>query len=319
MIYFIVTLTVVNMNFIIRMLYLYIVSRIFNIRGSQVELDIFKTVPHNLYIRTDDNCKIGAYLLRPAEINEETRFAVYLHGVGSSRNCTTRYATYDVLVEKGYCLLIIDYRGFADSEGAFTLHGSVLDTKAGFRYLMNEFNARDIILIGHSLGTGVATEYTRYVMENNLTSYKPHKLVLLSPFTSLPDACNDHPYWGWGSFFLGSIARRFKEEFEFNTLANLGHINLEDVLIYHGFKDPVISFVHTLKIREKYGVFVEITDNDHVNIIHDKRTWHKIDVRISGGDAAVTDFLVCPPELSTRTEGALRLPDQWPGQKSRVT
>jgi acetyl esterase/lipase len=282
MIYFMLLLTVVNMKFILEMLYLYIISRVFNIRDSKVELDVFKTVPHNIYIVTEDGVSIGAYLLRPDAIDQTTKFVVYLHGVGSSRNCTTRYATYETLVRMGYCILVLDYRGFADSEGAFTLRGSILDTKAGFKYLIDRFGARDIVLVGHSLGTGVAAEYFRYVIENDLVGYRPRKLVLLAPFTTFPDACSEHPYWAIGSLFLGFAVRRLKRDFEFNTLINLGYIDHEDVIIYHGINDPVVPVLHTIKIRETYSnVFVELTKHDHVNIIHDTSTWHKLHSMLS--------------------------------------
>jgi len=54
-------------------------------------------------------------------------------------------------------VLAIDYRGFADSTGTPSEPGLVIDARAAFDWLIAQGkNAEDILIIGHSLGTGVS-------------------------------------------------------------------------------------------------------------------------------------------------------------------
>src|SRR5258705_359190 len=57
----------------------------------------------------------------------------------------------------GANMLIIDYRGFGDSSGTPSETGLVTDAKAAFDWLIsNGKKAEDILIMGHSLGTGVS-------------------------------------------------------------------------------------------------------------------------------------------------------------------
>jgi alpha/beta superfamily hydrolase len=54
-------------------------------------------------------------------------------------------------------VLVIDYRGFGDSSGTPSEDGLVTDAKAAFDWLIsNGKKAEDILIMGHSLGTGVS-------------------------------------------------------------------------------------------------------------------------------------------------------------------
>lgn len=59
----------------------------------------------------------------------------------------------------GANVLVIDYRGFGDSEGTPTEEGVNLDARTSWQWLVdNGANPRDIVVMGHSLGTGIATK-----------------------------------------------------------------------------------------------------------------------------------------------------------------
>lgn len=57
----------------------------------------------------------------------------------------------------GANVLAIDYRGFADSTGKPSEVGLVRDARAAFDWLVAQGKrAEDILIVGHSLGTGVS-------------------------------------------------------------------------------------------------------------------------------------------------------------------
>ena len=53
--------------------------------------------------------------------------------------------------------MVIDYRGFGDSEGHPSVEGVSLDARAGWDFLISEgAKPEDVLILGHSLGTAIA-------------------------------------------------------------------------------------------------------------------------------------------------------------------
>ena len=54
-------------------------------------------------------------------------------------------------------MMVIDYRGFGDSEGHPTVDGVSMDARAGWDFLMRQgAKPEDVLIMGHSLGTAIA-------------------------------------------------------------------------------------------------------------------------------------------------------------------
>ena len=63
-------------------------------------------------------------------------------------------------------ILAIDYRGFGDSEGIPYESGLYLDAWASWDWLVkNGAKSQDIVVMGHSLGTGVAAKLVSQLEE----------------------------------------------------------------------------------------------------------------------------------------------------------
>ena len=79
---------------------------------------------------------------------------------------------------------MIDYRGFADSTGSPSQEGTVQDAFAAWNWLL-DYGAKpeDILVVGHSLGTGVATQFVSRLSQDP-SAGKPRGVVLLAPFSS---------------------------------------------------------------------------------------------------------------------------------------
>jgi len=75
-------------------------------------------------------------------------------------------------------VLAIDYRGFGDSEGYPTEDGVTRDARAGWDYLISQgAQPEDITIVGHSLGTAIASLLAAGLGRENIT---PRGLALLS-------------------------------------------------------------------------------------------------------------------------------------------
>ena len=130
----------------------------------------------NLKIQTLDNETIGAWFVLsdpyyqslpsiPTNVAahvipalKEYPVILYLHGTSATRADSTRILLYQSLSSRlGANILAIDYRGFADSTGQPSEAGLLIDARSAFNWLVaHGKRAEDILIVGHSLGTGVA-------------------------------------------------------------------------------------------------------------------------------------------------------------------
>lgn len=83
---------------------------------------------------------------------------LFLHGNAATRAFSARVRHYQGFSSRlGANVLAIDYRGFADSTGQPSEAGLVSDARSAFDWLVaHGKRAEDILIVGHSLGTGVA-------------------------------------------------------------------------------------------------------------------------------------------------------------------
>jgi uncharacterized protein len=101
----------------------------------------------------------------------------YLHGnAGSLKEWGWLYKDY---TERGYDLLMIDYRSYGKSKGKLsekTLHS---DAQLVYNYIKKTFSEDKIIIHGRSIGTGIAV---KLASENH-----PKALIMESPYYNLKD------------------------------------------------------------------------------------------------------------------------------------
>lgn len=101
---------------------------------------------------------------------------LYLHGNAGSLRSWGHVAS--DFVERGYDVLIPDYRGYGKSTGGLT-HERILlaDALVAYTYLREQYPEQPIILYGRSLGTGVAVY---------LATVQPPRMVILeAPYVSM--------------------------------------------------------------------------------------------------------------------------------------
>ena len=125
-------------------------------------------------------------------------------------------------------VLIIDYRGYGQSEGRTTEKGIYRDADAAWRYLIESRSiaATDVVIFGRSLGASVASWLA--------ARHQPLALILESSFTSVPDVAQDLYPWlpaRWLSR-LSHATRDFVQEVHC------------PVLVIHSRDDEIIPFHH---------------------------------------------------------------------------
>lgn len=112
-------------------------------------------------------------------------------------------------------VLLFDYPSFGRTPGAPTERGCYGSAQSAFDWLLERgFKAEQIVLCGKSLGAGVATEMAH--RHSNC-----HALILIDPFSNVPDAANVLLHVP-----LGFLARN-----RFDNLAKIGGISMPVVII----------------------------------------------------------------------------------------
>ncbi|MBN2022078.1 MAG: alpha/beta hydrolase [Pirellulales bacterium] len=119
--------------------------------------------------------------------NRNARAAVlFLHG--NAGNITHRADAVRLLQERlGVSVLVFDYRGFGRSEGSPDQEGVLQDARAARAWLASREGVaeQDIVLLGRSLGGGIAVELA--------AADGARGLILQSTFTSLRDVAASIP------------------------------------------------------------------------------------------------------------------------------
>lgn len=200
-------------------------------------------------IKTKDD-KILNGVLFSAENSKGLIF--YLHGnAGSIKNCSNIAKTYTDL---NYDVFILDYRGFGKSDGSINSQKQIFsDAQTAYNYLVKKYQEEDIIVLGYSIGTGMAT----HIAANN----QPKLLLLQAPYFSLTDMMTrTYPY-------LPTFLLKYK--FPTNDLITSCKM---PVVIFHGTKDQVIPYDSSImlqKIMKANDQLITLTGVGHNNIDSD--------------------------------------------------
>ena len=128
-------------------------------------------------IRADDGTRLAGWWKAPSVPGATT--VLILHG--RSANVSTRAGAMRRLSTDGFGVLMIDWRGYGASEGRTSEAGLQSDALGAYAWLRAQgVVPRRLVVIGQSLGNSAAA---RLAAERPVAA-----LVLVSPFTRLPDA-----------------------------------------------------------------------------------------------------------------------------------
>ncbi|WP_298820976.1 alpha/beta hydrolase [Chloroflexus sp.] len=150
---------------------------------------------------------------------------LYFHGNGGTLRSWVAVAP--DLVERGYDLLLVDYRGYGRSTGQISgedqLHA---DMTAVYDWAVARYPETQIVLYGRSLGSSFATRLA--------ATRNPGLLILESPFYSLEALARRQFPWA-PSFLL---------KYPLRTHEWIGQVRCPIVII-HGTDDTVVPFTHS--------------------------------------------------------------------------
>jgi fermentation-respiration switch protein FrsA (DUF1100 family) len=132
-----------------------------------------------VHLTTPDGVRIHGWFLPAPPATAKDLTLLFFHG--NAGNISHRIEKCQVFLDLGFDVLIIDYRGYGQSEGRPDEPGTYQDAQAAHDYLTRERGQHPerIVLYSESLGTGVAVDLAARAPVGGI--------VLEAPFTSIPD------------------------------------------------------------------------------------------------------------------------------------
>jgi pimeloyl-ACP methyl ester carboxylesterase len=176
-------------------------------------------------LSADDGTPIHGWFSAPSGWRPEVGAVLYSHENGSNLSHKQgNQRRWQMALKRA--VLVYDYPGYGKSGGRPSEAGCYAAAEAAHRWLVDEQKvpARQIVLIGSSLGTAMATELaTRH--ENRL-------LVLMGAFTSFPDEAQ---------WTVPCYPARWLVTNQLDSLSKIGRVR-GPVFIAHGTQDRKVPY-----------------------------------------------------------------------------
>jgi pimeloyl-ACP methyl ester carboxylesterase len=154
----------------------------------------------------------------------------YLHGNAGSLDTWGSVAKN--YTDLGYDIFILDYRGFGKSEGEIENQDQVFqDLTFAYNKLITKYDRNKVVIIGYSIGTGLATYLAS--IEN------PKKLILQAPYYNFIELSSGRV----------PLFPDFLKKFKFETDKYIVKVK-SPIYIFHGNKDQVISYDNSIRLQK---------------------------------------------------------------------
>lgn len=204
------------------------------------------------FVEMKDGKELHALLFRA---KEPKGVVFYLHGNAGSLEGWGSVA--DTFVNLGYDVFIPDYRSYGKSEGSIKSESQLYeDMQRLYDVVKEEYSEEEIIVLGHSIGSGMAA---KLAATNN-----PKLLILQAPPYSLPDLAKN--------INLFKIFPSFLLRYKFETGKYLAATDVP-VVVLHGDEDEIVYYGSALKLQERFKLedkLITLEGFGHNNFIDTK-------------------------------------------------
>jgi len=189
-------------------------------------------------LQAADGTRLAAWWL-PAR-GEPQGTVLFLHG--NAENISTHIASVWWLPAAGYQVLLLDYRGFGDSQGRPQLPAVLADIRAAFDWLAAEPASQGppLFLLGQSLGASLGGYLAG---ADPALRARLAGVVLDSGFARYGWIAREVASRSWLTWPLQwPIAWAMPDRYD--LLDQVGHISPVPLLLLHGRSDPIVGFQH---------------------------------------------------------------------------
>lgn len=205
----------------------------------------------NLNLASADGTTVNAWFLPahgPGQVppGRSARGTVlFLHG--NAQNISTHLASVYWLPERGYNVLLLDYRGYGASQGVPSVEGAQQDIDTALRHLLArpDVDGQRIVLLGQSLGGALGLHYVAHGEQRQHL----RAAVIDSAFTGYRDIAREKLRGTWFtwpfSWFLPWLVTG-----DYGPLDAAPRVSPIPLLLIHGDRDQVIPLHHAEQLYE---------------------------------------------------------------------
>lgn len=181
----------------------------------------------DVHLTAQDGTKVHGWFVPVSDSSAPT--ILFLHG--NAGNISHRVERLEIFRDLGVHLLLLDYRGYGQSEGIPNENGTYGDALAAYQWLIQKgADPKQIVIYGESLGTAIAVD---------LAAKQPcGGVVLEAPFTSIGDMAQK-------MFPVLPVRRLVRNRYD--SLSKIAQIQAP-LLIFHSRTDEVIPFRHAERL-----------------------------------------------------------------------
>lgn len=193
----------------------------------------------NVYIDTADGETLHGWWL-PTATDKIQGTVYYLHG--NAQNISSHLLNVAWLPEQGYNVFLIDYRGYGESTGDPDLAGALHDAESGLRWLTQTHQDPPLILLGQSLGGGLAialaSEWKRQQAQPPLNA-----VVLDASFSGFRAIAREKLDSFWLTWpFQVPLSWTIPDDYE--GIDRIADIAPTPLMVIHSINDTIIPFHH---------------------------------------------------------------------------
>ncbi|MGQ0764321.1 MAG: alpha/beta hydrolase [Gemmatimonadota bacterium] len=175
-----------------------------------------------------DGTRLSAWIVPAATGDTASVWLLVCHGNLGNIGYGQRPEFYSFMRDLGVNVLAFDYRGFGASEGEPFEEGLYEDAEASWRFLRDSLDVppANIVIFGHSLGSGVAIDLASRV--------EAGALIVEGAYTSVADRGQELYPW---------LPVRLVASEQFPSITKIARVNVPKLFL-HSPSDAVIPFEH---------------------------------------------------------------------------
>lgn len=193
----------------------------------------------------------------PAETERVAGSVLFLHG--NAQNISNHLPSVAWLPERGFNVLLVDYRGYGASEGTATLAGAAADSRRALAYLAErEGEAMPLAVLGQSLGGSLAP----YAVIRSKGRGRVAAVVLDSAFAGFRRIAREKLAGFWLTWPL-QVPLAWTVPDDYSARHFVADLSPIPVLILHGTADRIVPTAHAraLHARAREPKALWLTDN----------------------------------------------------------
>jgi uncharacterized protein len=214
----------------------------------------------DIYLKASDGIVLHGWRLyadRPARGT-----VLFFHGNGE--NISTHMANVYWLVDKGYDVLLFDYRGYGKSQGQPDLDLIVQDAQTMIGYAVAHTVAgTGLVVIGHSFGASLSI----YAIAHSADKDRIRALVSIAAFSDYHAVAQEALARSW-LFWLFQWPLSFTIDDSYSPVESIAGVSPVPLLLMHSRQDEMIEYYHVQALfdaaAEPKRLITVTGDHNHV-------------------------------------------------------